>query len=408
MPSARPGFGRGRFPARPNHRPLGGIWTPDSSDRRPHREIRALRSMTREVTVDSVATANGNVGRRGAHSARSLRRCDGVRDAGRCPDRSLLPPRLVDPLQRCRRRRRDPGGARFRLATASPPSRFCGVRRLADPVVANAALMARRHRSGYARCRSGRPTLATKPHSPSRRRMRTHAPRWTSWSTTTPLAAPSTGCDAGPARSGSPPRGGAAGRRVARSFGIPVGTAKWRLHAARNALRRRWRPRHDRSTRDRRPDLPRAACPPAGGGRCRTAGAYPRRGRDHHPAAGAALVPRRSQRSGPGCPPTEPAHRGRAPGRAGIRERAAVGALRMLQRDPVDELSLEPPADLPASSSRATSGCSSCRQSPSPGTTATRPKAASMSIARARSASTSSPPPMPRSPPPSRSSAATA
>ena len=27
---------------------------------------------------------------------------------------------------------------------------------------------------------------------------------------------------------------------------------------------------------------------------------------------------------------------------------AAVGALRMLQRDPVDELSLEPPADLPA------------------------------------------------------------
>ena len=34
----------------PDHGSLGGIWTPNSSDRLPHREMRALRSMTREVT----------------------------------------------------------------------------------------------------------------------------------------------------------------------------------------------------------------------------------------------------------------------------------------------------------------------------------------------------------------------
>ena len=35
------------FLARPNHRPFGGIWTPDSSDRRRHRDKRALRSAAR-------------------------------------------------------------------------------------------------------------------------------------------------------------------------------------------------------------------------------------------------------------------------------------------------------------------------------------------------------------------------
>ena len=38
------------------------------------------------------------------------------------------------------------------------------------------------------------------------------------------------------------------------------------------------------------------------------------------PAAGAALVPRCPQRRGPGQPPTKPAHRGSAAGRAGARE----------------------------------------------------------------------------------------
>ena len=48
--------------------------------------------------------------------------------------------------------------------------------------------------------------------------------------------------------------------------------------------------------------------------------ADPRVGRGHATAAGAALVPRCPQRRGPGQPPTEPAHRRGAPGRAGTRE----------------------------------------------------------------------------------------
>ena len=44
---------------------------------------------------------------------------------------------------------------------------------------------------------------------------------------------------------------------------------------------------------------------------------------------------------------------------------AAVGAWRLLQRDPIQDLSLEPPADVAGvRPSRATSGCPSCRPSP--------------------------------------------
>ena len=102
-------------------------------------------------------------------------------------------------------------------------------------IVANAALMARRHRVRLRECRFSRPIRATKPHSPRRRGPRAR-------------------------REDQFVDNDAIGRafdrlrpqdrmilvlhhveerpvaEIARSLGNPFGAAKWRLHAARQAL----------------------------------------------------------------------------------------------------------------------------------------------------------------------------
>ena len=239
------------------------------------------------------------------------------------PDRSLLPPRLVDPVQRRRRSRCDPGRARVRLATAASPPGSRDVRRLAQP-----DRRERRVDGAPASCPTPRgvgrvrPTRATKPHSPNRRRTSQRPNRdgrVRRQRRDRPGLRPA--ATEGPDDPRPPPRRGATGRRdrpVARDPRRDRQVAIARCPDARS--RRRWRPRHERPTLDRRPDLPGPPRPPARGGCPRPARACLRRGGDHRPVAGVPLVPRGPQRSGPGQPPTEPAHRRSAAARAGGRE----------------------------------------------------------------------------------------
>ena len=113
--------------------------------------------------------------------------------------------------------------------------------------------------------------------------------------------------------------------------------------------RRRWRPRHERPTPDRRAGLPGASGPPPGPRPGRSARADPRSSRDDRPAAGAALrssvlsaTPTRSPADGacsspPRCWSHWPSRRPRPSGRC------ASSSV-----TPSSELSLEPPTDVPA------------------------------------------------------------
>ena len=96
------------------------------------------------------------------------------------------------------------------------------------------------------------------------------------------------------------------------------------------------------------PDLPGPPRPPARGGCPRPARACLRCGGDHQPAAGAAFVPRGPQRSRPDHPPSKPAHRGSAACRTGARKCRGGRGVAPHPAGPCRELSLEPPADLPA------------------------------------------------------------
>ena len=150
---------------------------------------------------------------------------------------------------------------------------------------------------------------------------------------------------------------------IARSLGIPVGTAKRHyMHVAHS--RRRWRPRHERETLTD-PRSPRPSAPT-----CRSTPSRPaQRVLDEAEATtqlrALPLVPWCCQSGGPSRTPAEPAARCGAAGRAGARERRrSRGCVRLVQRDtrPSSTSSRRPTSR--RSSSRATSGCPSCRRSP--------------------------------------------
>ena len=83
MPSARLGLGGGKFLARPNHRPPGGIWTPDRSDRPAiSRPSERLRSTARRVNVDAVDPVEDRRARDGDRVRRRARQ-DGRTGASR-------------------------------------------------------------------------------------------------------------------------------------------------------------------------------------------------------------------------------------------------------------------------------------------------------------------------------------
>ena len=133
---------------------------------------------------------------------------------------------------------------------------------------------------------------------------------------------------------------------IARSLGIPVGTAKWRLHAARGAREgdggrgMNGRPLTDAQISQ----ALRAHLPACAGGLRELSSLLPR------PPPSCDRSPRSSvpSRRGPGRPPTEHAHRSGAAARRGGRKCRGGRAWRLLQRDPIDQLSLEPPTDVPA------------------------------------------------------------
>ena len=162
------------------------------------RSKRALRSTSPRVDVDAVTTAanGGDVGRRRARSARPHRRRGGVR--GRSSTARI---------DRCYRLAWSILANDADAADATQDALVSAWRqlpRLRDPaafdgwlnrIVANAALMARRHRvrlrevsvaSGLPGRRNPTARTAAGPAAPE--------PRWTSSSTTTRSGGPSTGC----------------------------------------------------------------------------------------------------------------------------------------------------------------------------------------------------------------------
>ena len=139
-------------------------------------------------------------------------------------------------------------------------------------IVANAALMARRHRVRLREV-SVRPAYpgdeTPQPEPPQDPQARTAMDEFVDNDAIGAGVRPAAA--AGPDDPRPPPRRGAAGRRdraVARDPRRNRQVATARCPHARS--RRRWRPRHERPTLDRRPDLPGPPRPPAGGG-CRPA-----------------------------------------------------------------------------------------------------------------------------------------
>lgn len=167
---------------------------------------------------------------------RCARRRGRVRHAHRRPGRPLLPDRVVDPRQRGRRRRCVAGGVRHRLARAAPPARLRRVRRLAQPD---------RRQRGADVAPKTQATARGAGRADGRRSSTVFEP---AYATRAPseIDAVADNDALGRAFASLRPKERAIltlhhvderpVAEIARTLGIPEGTAKWRLHAARQAL----------------------------------------------------------------------------------------------------------------------------------------------------------------------------
>jgi RNA polymerase sigma-70 factor (ECF subfamily) len=229
----------GKFLARPNHRPLGGIWTADTSDRLATTRPNERYDRRAEGDVDAVTRAAN-----GATSA-----ADALVRRARTGDAAAFEVLVDSRIDRCYRLAWSILSNEADAADATQDALVSAWRqlpRLRDPasfdgwlnrIVANAALKARRHRARLREV-SVRPAFRgdepPQPEPPQDPRARTAMDEFVENEAIArafdrlrpqdrmilvlhhveerPVA------------------------EIARSLGIPVGTAKWRLHAARTAL----------------------------------------------------------------------------------------------------------------------------------------------------------------------------
>lgn len=239
MPSAGLGFGRGQFLARPNHGHLAGIWTPDGTDRPATSRWASATIDDPRGDVDAVTTAVS-----GATSAD-----DALVRRARTGDAAAFGVLVDSRIDRCYRLAWSILANDADAADATQDALVSAWRqlpRLRDPasfdgwlnrIVANAALMARRHRVRLREV-SVRPTGPAAESPQPEPRQDLHA--------RTQMDELVDNDAIGRAFDRLRPQDRMIlvlhhveerpVAEIARSLGIPVGTAKWRLHAARGAL----------------------------------------------------------------------------------------------------------------------------------------------------------------------------
>jgi RNA polymerase sigma-70 factor (ECF subfamily) len=239
MPAGVARFGGVGFRSRPNHTALGGIWTPDSSDRPETPATGNGYDRATEGDVDALTTA--------VNAATSAD--DALVRRARTGDAAAFEMLVDTRIDRCYRLAFSILSNDADAADATQDALVSAWRqlpRLRDPaafdgwlnrIVANAALMARRHRVRRHEM-SVRPADPGAESSQLEPRQDLHA--------RTQMDEMVDNDAIGRAFDRLRPQDRMIlvlhhveerpVAEIARSLGIPVGTAKWRLHAARNAL----------------------------------------------------------------------------------------------------------------------------------------------------------------------------